>query len=109
MATEENDRVPKLPPDARLDSLEERLERVQRIEAQRTHKVQPDPNVRIGQQVLGHLIGGPAGGVIIGLGLDYWFGTKPLFMILMLLLGFGVGVRNVIRITKSPPNSGRGA
>ncbi len=33
--------------------------------------------------------------------------TFPLFMLLMLFLGFGVGLRNVIRITKTgtPPGN----
>jgi len=36
MATDETGQDPKLPPDARLDSLEGRLERLQRAEAKRT-------------------------------------------------------------------------
>ena len=106
MATEENEEVQKLPPDARLDSLEQRLERVQRIEAERTHKVQPDPNTRIFQLLFGHLVGAPIGGGLIGWGLDYWFKTFPLFFLLMLFFGFGVGLRNVIRISKTSRGSG---
>ena len=62
MVTDEPEDV-KLPPDARLDSLEQRLERAQQIEAKRTHKAQPDPTTRISQQLFGHLIGAPFGGV----------------------------------------------
>jgi ATP synthase protein I len=36
MATDETEEDPKLPPDARLDSLEERLERAQAVEVKRT-------------------------------------------------------------------------
>ncbi len=103
MATDETEEASKLPPDARLDSLEQRLERVQRLEAERTHKARPDPTARIGQLLFGHLIGAPFGGGLIGWGLDYWFGTFPLFFLLMLFFGFGVGVRNVIRISKTRP------
>ena len=103
MATDETGQDPKLPPDARLDSLEERLARAQRIEAERTRKAEPDPTYTMGWQVFGHLIGGPLGGALIGLGLDSLLGTKPWLLLLMLFLGFGVGVRNVVRISKAPP------
>ena len=111
MATDETDQVPKLPPDARLDSLEERLERAQRIEAERTRRDEPDPSTRIWQRLFSHLVGAPAGGGIIGWGLDSLFGTFPLLFLLMLFLGFGVGVVNVMRISKTPsgPPPGTGA
>ena len=100
---------PKLPPDARLDSLEERLERAQRIEAERTRKAQPNPSNRIWQQLFSHLIGAPAGGGLIGWGLDSLFGTFPVFFLAMLFLGFGVGVMNVMRISKTSSGPGPGA
>jgi ATP synthase protein I len=111
MATEENDEVAKLPPDARLDSLEQRLERVQQVEAKRTHKATPNPGDRIWGLMFSHLLGGPIGGAVVGWGLDslaalFGYRTFPLFMILTLFLGFGAGVLNVMRISKTP--SGRG-
>ena len=82
MATDETGQQdPKLPPDARLDSLEQRLERAQRIEAKRTFKAQPDPAHRAGQLVLSHLVGAPLGGGLIGWGLDHWLGTSFLVVI----------------------------
>lgn len=106
MATDETEQDPKLPPDARLGSLEERLERVQQVEAERTRKAQPNPTTRIWQQMFSHLVGAPAGGGIIGWGLDSLFGTFPTFFLLMLFVGFGVGVVNVMRISKTPPGAG---
>ena len=106
MATDETEQDPKLPPDARLDSLEERLERVQRIEADRTRKAQPNPTTRIWQQMFSHLVGAPAGGAIIGWGLDSLFGTFPTLFLVMLFVGFGVGLVNVMRISKTPPGAG---
>ena len=105
MATEETDEDPKLPPDARLGTLEERLEKAQRTEAERTRKGQPNPTNRIWQQMFGHLVGAPAGGGIIGWGLDTLFGTFPTLFLLMLFVGFGVGVVNVMRIAKTPPGA----
>ena len=108
MAADETDENPKLPPDARLDSLEERLERAQRAEATRTARAEGDPNYRAGQLVLSHLVGAPAGGFIIGWLLDRWLETRPWLMLTMLFLGFAVGVRNVLRISKQSPDQGTG-
>jgi ATP synthase protein I len=102
MAEDENGEVPKLPPDARLESLDERLDRMQQAEAKRANRAAPDSTYRVGQLVLSHLIGAPAGGFIIGLVLDKWLGTQPWLMLVMLFAGFGVGVWNVIRISSNP-------
>ncbi len=109
MDTNETGQDPKLPPDARLDSLDERIERLQQVEAKRTAVPQKDPSRRVMERLFGHLIGAPAGGGIIGWGIDSLAGTFPLFFLLMLFLGFGVGVVNVMRVSKTPPASGPGA
>jgi ATP synthase protein I len=101
MAKDEIDEVPKLPPDARLGSLDERLDRLQQAEAKRTAKRQPDRSYQAGQLVLSHLVGAPAGGFIIGFVLDKWLGTQPWLMLIMLFLGFAVGFMNVMRISRS--------
>ena len=103
MAADETQEDPKLPPDARLDSLEQRLERAQAIEAERTKRAEPDANYRTGQLVLGHLVGAPLGGGLLGWGLDSLLGTRPWLMLVMLFLGFGAGIMNVLRISKTPP------
>ncbi len=103
MAEDETGEVPKLPSDARLESLDERLDRLQQAEAAKAAKTQGDPNMRAAQLVIGYLIGGPLGGGLIGWGLDSLFGTKPWLTLLMLFLGFGVGVRNILRISRTPP------
>ena len=108
MATDETGQDPKLPPDARLDSLEERLDRLQAAEARQTVKEAPNPTTRIWQLMFSHLIGAPAGGGIIGWGLDTLFGTFPTLFLLMLFLGFGVGVVNVMRISKTSSGPGPG-
>ena len=110
MAEDETGEVPKLPPDARLESLDERLDRLQQAEAKKQAKVAVDPNMRIAQAVIGYLIGGPLGGALLGWGLDSLFGTKPWLTLVLLFLGFGVGVRNVLRLSKaSPGSSGTGS
>ena len=109
MATDETGQDPKLPPDARLERLDERIERLQRVEAKRTAVPQKDPSRRVMERLFGHLIGAPAGGGIIGWGIDSLAGTFPLFFLLMLFLGFGVGVVNVMRVSKAPIHQGSGA
>ena len=108
MAEDETDEVPKLPPDARLESLDKRLDRLQQAEAAKKAQVHGDPNYRIGQLVLSHLVGAPFGGFVVGFVLDKFLGTKPWLMLVMLFLGFGVGVMNVIRISKTPPGQNPG-
>jgi ATP synthase protein I len=107
MAEDETDEVPKLPPDARLESLDQRLDRVQQVEAERARAGQPDRARQFGQKLAGQMIGAPAGGLLFGLGLDTLFKTKPLFMIILLFVGFGIGLRNVYYWTKkTPPSDG---
>ena len=101
MATDETGQDPKLPPDSRLESLDRRLERLEQAEAARTHKAMPDPTTRVWQLMFSHLIGAPAGGGIIGWGLDSLFGTFPTMFLILLFVGFGVGVVNVMRISKT--------
>jgi ATP synthase protein I len=100
---------PKSPQGARLASLDERLAKAQAEEAARTGIVQPDANYRLGMRVLGELIGAPFGGAVIGLVLDRWLGTKPWLLLALLFLGLAVGIRNVIRISKTPMGPGPGA
>ena len=109
MAKNEPRQDPRLPEDARLTSLETRLKRAQADEARRTGIAKPDANYRQGMRVLGELIGAPFGGAVIGLVLDRWLGTGPWLLLVLLILGFGVGIRNVIRISKMPPGRGPGA
>src|SRR3954463_14563726 len=111
MAENETEEVPKLPPDARLESLDERLDRLQQAEAKRIGREQPNPSDQLWQRLFGQLIGAPVGGAVIGWGLDKlaaYLGhrTFPLFFVLMLFFGFGVGVRNIMRLTKTGASSG---
>ena len=113
MAEDETNEVPKLPPDARLESLDKRLDRLQQAEAKRTGVTQPNSSDRLWQQLFGHLIGAPVGGAVIGWGLDSLaqmagYRTFPIFFLLMLFFGFGVGVWNIVRISRNPLSQGPG-
>ena len=109
MTEDEPQQDPELPKDARLSSLDERLRDARLTEAKRAGTAKPDANYRLGMRVLGELIGAPFGGAVVGLVLDQWFETWPLLFIVLMFVGFGVGIRNVIRISRTPPGSGPGA
>ena len=99
------DEVPKLRPDARLESLDERLDRLHRREAGKTAKAQDDAGNRAGRLVVNQLIGGPLGGGIVGWVLDRWLGTAPWLMLGLMFIGFAGGFINVIRISNKPRGS----
>ncbi len=105
MAEDETDEPSKLPPDARLESLDERLDRLHQAEAKRSIEEQPDRVRQFGQRMAGEMIGAPAGGFLLGWGLDTLFNTKPLFMIILMFVGFGIGIRNVYYWTKKTPSA----
>lgn len=108
MAEDDSEEVPKLPTDARLESLDRRLDQLQQAEAAKQAKAVVDPNMRLAQLVIGYLIGGPLGGALIGWGLDSLLGTFPWLLLLMLFLGFGAGVWNIVRISRNPLSQGSG-
>lgn len=43
------------------------------------------------------LVVGSGVGAFIGFWFDRWLGTAPLFLIVLLILGFASGIRNVVR------------
>ena len=106
MQENESGQDPKLPEDARLASLEERLRQAQAEEAVRTGRAgKPlDENYRMGNLVLSYLIGAPLGGALVGWVLDKLLGTDPWLLITMLLLGFVVGFRNIFRLSSKRPD-----
>ncbi len=109
MAEDEIEEASKLPPDARLESLDARLDHARRREAAKAARVQDDPSYRIGQLVLSQLVGGPLGGGVIGWLLDRWLGTKPWLMLILLFLGFAGGVINIFRISSKRADDDRRA
>ena len=59
-----------------------------------------------GLQVGIELIAGIVGGALLGWGLDHWFGTKPLFLIVLLLLGGAAGMLNAVRAMRRMQREG---
>ena len=104
MTENESGQVPKLPEDARLDSLEQRLERAEAAEAKRTGRAPAaDANEQLGNRVLSLLIGGLVGGTLIGWLLDRWLGTEPVLLITLMVLGTVGGFWRIIKMSLTRP------
>ena len=104
MMENETGQEPKSPEDARLDSLEERLQRAQAKEAERTGQApRTDANEQMGQKVLSYLLGGLLGGSLIGWLLDRWLGTAPLLLISLMVLGTVGGFWSIIKMVNRRP------
>ena len=104
MVEDEPGQVPKLPEDARLDSLEQRLERAETAEAKRIGRAPAaDANEQLGNRVLSTLIGGIAGGALIGWLLDGWFDTGHVLLVVMMVLGTVAGFWSIIKMSTRRP------
>lgn len=93
--------------DRRIGSLAERLKRAEATEAIRTGSAPgvggSDEHYRLGNRVLAELIGGLAGGALIGWVLDRLIGTAPWLLLAFLFLGIVVAFRNIIRLSTQRP------
>ncbi|MFC3673781.1 AtpZ/AtpI family protein [Novosphingobium pokkalii] len=101
MSDEQTDAEP-IGEDARLSSLNARLDAARQKEAARKptpDQEKSDANYRMGNRVLAELIGGLAGGAFIGWVIDQFAGTRPWGLLVMLFVGMGVAFRNIIRIS----------
>ena len=87
--------------DARLNSLDERLRRARHEEAIRSGEAggKDDGGSRLGNRVLAELLGGMVGGAVVGGTLDYFLGTTPWLLLVLLFLGIASAFRNIIRIS----------
>ncbi|MEQ9662878.1 MAG: AtpZ/AtpI family protein [Parasphingopyxis sp.] len=105
MAEDETGRNTPVAEDARIQSLEKRLQAARRAEEDRAAKRNKGPakGYSQGHRILAELIGAPLGGGLIGWVLDRWLDTSPIFLLVLVFLGFAVAFRNIYRISKEPP------
>lgn len=66
-----------------------------------------DSGISFGLRVASEFVSAIIVGAAIGWGLDWLFGTKPLFIIVFFMIGVAAGVWNVIRAT-SPKRGPKG-
>ena len=104
MMENETGQEPKSPQDARLDSLEERLQRAQVRETERTGQARrTDANEQLGQRVLSYLLGGLLGGTLLGWLADGWFGTGHTLLIVGMILGIVGAFWSIWKISNRRP------
>lgn len=112
MAADEPEQDFRTPEDARLTSLNERLNRVQLEVAAKQARADTERSQQlvrsVGMRVLSVLIGYPLGGGLIGWTLDQWLGTLPWVTLGLMFLGFGLAVREVLRTANQGPTAGPG-
>jgi len=101
----QNDR---LPADARLDRLEQRVAEARAKEALRTgNGPSADASEQLGQKVLATLIGGLLGGTLIGWVLDRLLGTWPVLFITLMVLGTASGFWSIIKMSNAKTKKDR--
>jgi ATP synthase protein I len=107
MTTNDPEQAPDGIEDPRLASLDERLREAHQTEKARTATLNvpgmTGKGSSQGQRVLSALIGAPLGAALIGWVIDRFAGTSPFGLLVMLFLGFGAAISQVIRISKERP------
>lgn len=81
-------------------SFDERLQQAQakaKGQSFETAEDQPHSPMGVAFKMGIELVVGSGVGAFIGFWFDRWFGTTPIFLVLLLILGFASGIRNVVR------------
>ncbi|MCB1531286.1 MAG: AtpZ/AtpI family protein [Alphaproteobacteria bacterium] len=90
-----------------FEELERKLREAEKGDAspEKVQAAEDQNNKRVALQAGMELTGGIIIGTGIGIGLDTWLDTKPLFIILMFLLGVVTGFYNIFRVMNNMDSS----
>ncbi len=58
-----------------------------------------------GAEIAADFVAGIVVGALFGYGLDWWFGTSPWLLVILMLVGFAAGVRSAYRAAKRASDS----
>jgi ATP synthase protein I len=89
--------MPVDPDPDRLKRLEDRIAEAKRATAPAPPKDEHYSQASQGWRMVIELVSGLGIGFVIGYGLDWLFGTLPIFLVAMTLLGFAAGVKTMLR------------
>ena len=84
-------------PNERLKQLEERIAAAKKAEEGARHQDEHYSKAQQGWRMVIEMVAGVLIGFGMGYGLDWLFGTIPIFLVLFTLLGFAAGVRTMMR------------
>lgn len=106
----------------RLKRLEDRIAAAKAMRAEPERGKSEFSQGSLAWRMVTELVAGMGLGVAIGYGLDWLFGTRPLFLVVFALLGFAAGVRTMMRtadevrhgkgegaLVRAPDKTGAGA
>ncbi|MFL6857716.1 MAG: hypothetical protein ACJ8EB_07375 [Allosphingosinicella sp.] len=107
MAESEPQEDPELPRDARLETLDERLDQARQAEARRTGGANPTATYykSPAYRVLSVLVAYPLGSALIGYAIGRFIG-KPALWVATLFVGFGLAIWEVYKISITGPKQG---
>ena len=80
----------------RLKALESRIKEVKAKAPETNHMKKDYSQAQHAWRMVTELVAGLLIGFVIGYGLDYAFGTMPVFLVIFIFLGFAAGVKTVI-------------
>ncbi len=81
----------------RLESLKKRIEAAKGAHTPRPKIEEHHSQAHLAWRMVIELVAGIVIGFAMGYGLDALFGTMPVFLVVMTLLGFAAGVRTMLR------------
>ena len=90
---------PNMVDDKKIKSLNQRIQKAKDI-SNLGQKKPPSP-VGKAMKVVVEIVAAMAVGLVIGILLDNYFDTRPIFIIIFFLLGSAAGILNVFRVAKS--------
>ena len=85
--------------DKKIKSLNQRIQKAKDI-SNLGQKKPPSP-VGKAMKVVVEIVAAMAVGLVIGMLMDNYFDTRPIFIIIFFLLGSAAGILNVFRVAKS--------
>lgn len=93
--------MPSEPDPDRLRALEARLAQVKKPQETATETGKAFSQGEVAWRMVMELVSGLLIGLSIGYGLDVLFGTKPLFLVIFVLLGFVAGIKTMLGTAKA--------
>tara|TARA_B100000287_G_scaffold34920_1_gene32209 strand:- start:345 stop:623 length:279 start_codon:yes stop_codon:yes gene_type:complete len=85
--------------DKKIKSLNQRIQKAK--DASDLGQNKPPSPVGKAMKVVVEIVAAMAVGLVIGILLDNYFDTRPIFIIIFFLLGSAAGILNVFRVAKS--------